>query len=89
MANSIKLETCPQCGATLAANQVKLLKTDPLEYVCPKQVEKRKDWENNWGDDIDDEMNDRLTAQFEKNLNRAQERVRLMDESIKSHAEAS
>lgn len=53
MANSIKLENCPDCGAALAANLVKLLRTDPVNYRCPNGgVVKRKDWEKQWGEDF-------------------------------------
>lgn len=94
MANSIKLESCPDCGAVLAANLVKLLRTDPVNYRCPNGgVVKRKEWERIWGedfvaaenkaqldaasadyldwvrgDDIDDEMNDQLTADFARKI---------------------
>lgn len=54
MARMAKMAACPKCGETLAANLVKLLKTDPESYVCPNAgAEKRKDWEKSWGEDLE------------------------------------
>lgn len=55
MTNSIKLESCPDCGAALAANLVKLLRTDPENYVCPggsTKRQSRKDFEKAWAEDF-------------------------------------
>lgn len=56
MARMAKMDTCPTCGAALATNLVKLLKTDPENYICPNGgAEKRKDWEKSWGEDLSPE----------------------------------
>lgn len=53
MARMAKMDLCPKCGAALAQNLVKLLKTDPENFVCPNAgAEKRKDWEKSWGEDV-------------------------------------
>lgn len=71
MANSIKLESCPTCGAALAANLVKLLKTDPENYTCPGgSSDSRKKWESDWGNDFVEEEN---KAQLEWNQKDAAE----------------
>lgn len=64
MANSIKLESCPKCGAALASNLVKLLKTDPENYVCPGgSTDSRKDWETQWAEDWNKEQMASITEQ--------------------------
>ena len=53
MARMATMESCPKCGAALAANLVKLLKTDPENYTCPGgSTDSRKDWESKWGEDV-------------------------------------
>lgn len=41
MANSIKFETCPKCGAALASETAKQIRENPLEFVCPKDKTRR------------------------------------------------
>lgn len=71
MARGIKMDTCPTCGATVAKNLAERIRKNEEGYICPGTTTKqqsRKEFEKDWGDDIDDEMNDRLTAQFLNNL---------------------
>lgn len=57
MARMATMESCPKCGAALAANLVKLLKTDPENYTCPGgSTDSRKDWETEWGKDVKKQM---------------------------------
>lgn len=57
MAPMAKMESCPKCGAALAANLVKLLKTDPENYTCPGgSTDSRKDWEEQWAEDWNKEQ---------------------------------
>lgn len=56
MARMAKMETCPTCGATLAANLVKRLRESAEGYICPgtsTKQESRKEFEAKWAADLE------------------------------------
>lgn len=55
MARMAPMETCPECGATIATNLAERIKKGIEGYSCPgtsTKQESRKEFEKAWGEDL-------------------------------------